>query len=566
MKKTVENFKIKQEKTLEILSELSLFLEFGEKVGVKIDETLKEKLLNSMKTVKVEKLKVALIGGFSEGKTSIAAAWLEKLDQSSMKISHEESSDEIKIYGVGDNIELIDTPGLFGFKEKFDQDERQVKKYKEITEKYVSEAHLVLYVMNSINPIKESHKEDLNWLFRDLNLLPRTIFVLSKFDEIVDVEDQKAYKEEFEIKRKNVTNRLGDLINLEGKEVEKLSIVAVAANPFDLGTEHWLSEMKEFKKISHISKLQEATSKKIIDNGGIIKIVNQTKKTIIQDVLYKQLPMIQEQDIKVGEEVEKLSEIGSIMNIDLQALEPKISNARINLKTFIMDYFTDLILQLSGTSLETISNFMDREIGEDGININTKIQNEFESQTSIISLELDKIKTNFNSEIDSFSKVITSYSSDGIKYLADSKVINNTTILGARNMIVGGFKTIGVDLSKYLKFKPWGATKFANATNGAFAVLGLALEAWDSCEKAKKEREFMEGIKEMKENFEKQKKEILKYIDGEEFINNTFPTYISLQKSILLVEDDIKTIEGKQELLKQWVDMGKIIEAEYVQI
>ena len=51
-----------------------------------------------MNEVETNKLKVALIGGFSEGKTSIAAAWLEKLDKSTMKITHQESSDEVKIY------------------------------------------------------------------------------------------------------------------------------------------------------------------------------------------------------------------------------------------------------------------------------------------------------------------------------------------------------------------------------------------------------------------------------------------------------------------------------------
>ncbi|MGV8268407.1 LeoA/HP0731 family dynamin-like GTPase, partial [Pseudomonas aeruginosa] len=69
-----------------------------------------------------------------------------------------------------------------------------IEKYKDITKKYVSEAHLVLYVMNSTNPIKESHKEDLTWLFRTLDLLPRTVFVLSRFDEVADVEDEQDYQ------------------------------------------------------------------------------------------------------------------------------------------------------------------------------------------------------------------------------------------------------------------------------------------------------------------------------------------------------------------------------------
>ncbi|GAA9049692.1 hypothetical protein BTM469_05730 [Helicobacter pylori] len=167
-----------------------------------------------------------MVGGFSEGKTSIAAAWIERLDKS-MKIDHQESSDAVKIYNIDNEMELVDTPGLFGFKEK-EHDSGKIERYKDITKKYVSEAHLILYALNPSNPIKKSHKDDLNWLFRTLNLLSRTIFVISRFDE----ED---YNKRFKTKKENIQNRLNDLISLSEKEKESLSIVAVAANPFNEG-------------------------------------------------------------------------------------------------------------------------------------------------------------------------------------------------------------------------------------------------------------------------------------------------------------------------------------------
>ncbi len=67
-------------------------------------------------------------------------------------------------------------------------DSGEIERYKDITKKYISEAHLILYALNPSNPIKESHKDDLNWLFRTLNLLSRTIFVISRFDEEADIE------------------------------------------------------------------------------------------------------------------------------------------------------------------------------------------------------------------------------------------------------------------------------------------------------------------------------------------------------------------------------------------
>ena len=110
-----------------------------------------------------------------------------------MNISSAESTDEIKFYRPNDEIEIVDTPELHGFKEK-GVPWRKRRQYKQITKKYISQAHLLLYVMNPHNPIKASHKEDLQWLFTGLGLLDRTIFVLSKFDEMADMEDASEYE------------------------------------------------------------------------------------------------------------------------------------------------------------------------------------------------------------------------------------------------------------------------------------------------------------------------------------------------------------------------------------
>lgn len=566
MESTLSEFKKQQTNELQILSKLKYFIEMGESLGVEIDKTLKIKLLNAMNEVETNKLKVALIGGVAEGKTSIAAAWLEKLDKSSMKISHQESSDEVKIYDIGDEIELVDTPGLFGFKEKFNSDTKSIEKYKDITQKYVSEAHLVLYVMNSVNPIKESHKDDLNWLFRTLNLLPRTIFVLSKFDDVADVEDEQSYSYEFTIKKDNVVDRLKDLLNLDDNEIKNLSVIAVAANPFDMGMEHWLNEFEAFKKLSHISLLQKATSEKIKNNGGANALINETKKSIILDILHKQLPASQKLNEKINQEIDKLSEISRVINKNIFSLQPKISDAKIALRDFITEYFSNLILQVKGTSLETFNRFYEKEIGSEGININTKIQNEFERQIGSVSLELQKIETNFNAEIDSFNKTIKSYGKQGLNYLSKSKIINKDTVIATRDILVIGAKTIGLDIGKYLKFKPWGATKLANGAGAALAIIGLAMEAWDSYEQKQKEIEFQKAISEMVENFEKQRSEILNLINGEDFISNFFPIYLDLQNKLQHINNDIISMEENQQSFSKWVEMGEIIDVEFEDI
>ena len=85
---TVEKFKEQNRKIAKLLYKLKEFVAKGEKLGVVVDRNIDQKLERITNLIGGEaRLKIALIGGFSEGKTSIAAAWMERLDKNTMKIS-----------------------------------------------------------------------------------------------------------------------------------------------------------------------------------------------------------------------------------------------------------------------------------------------------------------------------------------------------------------------------------------------------------------------------------------------------------------------------------------------
>ncbi len=466
MNETLEQFKRNQKRNQEILKKLLDFVQTGEKYGIKIEESFKAKINNAIQSATDQKLKVALVGDFSEGKTSIAAAWIERLDKI-MKIDHQESSDAVKIYDIDNEMELVDTPGLFWFKEK-EHDSGKTERYKDITKKYVSEAHLILYALNPSNPIKESHKDDLNWLFRTLNLLSRTIFVISRFDEEADIEDEEDYNKRFKIKKENVQNRLNNLISLSEKEKEGLIIVAVAANPYDLGLEHWLKHKEEFQKLSHIKTLQNATQKKIKENGGKLTIIEEAKKSVIQDVIYRQMPLAKKEQQEIKREMEYLNKMIEKRRKDLQNLNSEISQARINLKEFITRYFSGLISQVSGTSLETFNDFVSREIGNEGINIETRVQNAFERETQGIFNEMAKIGTSFDADLNFFEKHAGALGKIGINFLNQSGFMNATNIKIGRDIIAAGGKFVGVNLA--FKFKPWGRCKIGRQLEQSFTA------------------------------------------------------------------------------------------------
>jgi len=549
---TVEQFKEVQAKTVEILQRLLSFVLEGKKFGVALDDGLIDKISKGIAEVTSEKLKVALVGGFSEGKTSIVVAWAGNYDSNTMKIDVSESSDEVQVYHLKD-FDLVDTPGLFGFKETSNQ-----LKYKEITRKYISEANLLLYVMNPNNPIKDSHKDELNWLFKDLNLLSRTVFVISRFDEEADIEDDEEYKQRFEIKKENIRLRLRDFEIITDKQ--SVPIVAVSANPFGEGFDYWLSKLDEYNQISHINDLQVATARKIKESGDKNALVLATRQSIVKDVIQRQMPIAQKNIALAVEEINMFKNAMDDIRKEQDRSERNISNARIELKEYITGLFTDLILQVKGTDLKTIDEFFEKNIGDEGIILETSIQNEFERQLGKISYEISKAEKNFNVSVKHYNNMVGDLAIEGMKVgknFMKNAQISGKSVLAARDFLMPTFK-----------FKPWGAIKLADKLSKGFVVcgslLGVGLEMWDSYSQVKQEKEFNKAKNEVVDSLNKQRKEYIDFINNtQDFIGQFFPSYFELHNRLVEMEEDLIKRQSFQNEFEAWKREGEIIEADF---
>lgn len=554
---TIKVFKSGQQKIVDLLEKTLFFLEEGNKFGVNIDESLIDKVKRGISETADEKLKVALIGGFSEGKTTIAAAWAEDYDKSRMKISHSESSDEIVCFSVGD-ILLIDTPGLFGSKENSNNE-----KYKDITKKYISEAHLVLYVMNPNNPIKDSHKEDLQWLFKDLSVLDRTIFVIGRFDEEVDIEDEEDYRKGLEIKKKNIIGRLRDFEILD--EDKDVIIIGVSSNPFEKGLEYWLDNLEEYKKLSHIELLQEATTNKIEASGSKKELIVSTQKSIVSDVLIRELPIAHERVEKAYMECMQLGELSEDMQLELEKTNKKINNARINLKEYVLDLFTDLILQAKGTSIDTFDEFFQRNIGSEGIVLDNRIKNEFERQLGVALQEINQLQISYNAGVDHYQSVLGEMAFKGVKmggaFLKKGSIkVTNTAILASRDF----FKLP-------IKFKPWGAVKLAKGINNALPIIGdivgIGVDVWEMYSEKQKQIEFKKGIDDVVKKFEVQRKELLGLVDNyDDFISMFFRSYLDLKSRVDILNSELELKKKQKEEFDIWRQAGEAIEVEFEEL
>lgn len=360
-----------------------------------------------------------------------------------------------------------------------------------------------------------------------------------------------------------MSSRLSDLIALTQQERDALSIVAVAANPFDMGTEYWLENPEKFLALSHIVELQDATSYKIERSGGALALCEETKKSVIKDILFRKLPEAIANDDRIKKEVEGLSSMHTRLSKELLMMQRDITDARISLKTFVTDYFKDLILRAKGLSLETYVEFFENEIGEKGIVINTRLENEFDRRVQSVNNAIRKMHLGYSAEINHYNGNIAAMGKQGLNYIVKSNFINSTTVIAARDGVVTVGKMAGLELGKFLKFKPWGAIKFAKGMNGALVFVGVALELWDTYNQAKREEEFKKMIESMVGNFNQQREGLINTLEESDFDRKHFTGFAQMQDEMINLETTMQAIRERQSLFSRWRADAEAIDAEY---
>ncbi|WQW15668.1 dynactin subunit 1 [Helicobacter pylori] len=273
-------------------------------------------------------------------------------------------------------------------------------------------------------------------------------------------------------------------------------------------------------------------------------------------MVYRQMPPAKQALQDINREMEYLNKTLEKRRKDIQDLNKEISQARIHLREFIIRYFSDLIRQVLGTSLETFNDFVTREIGDEYINMETRVKNAFEKQTQGISNEIAKIGTTFNADMSSFEKHAGALGKIGINFLNQSGFINATNIKLARDGIVAVGKFVGIDLA--LKFKPWGAVNLAGSINKALPLIGLAFEVWDSWKESQKIEKLEKAKEEMKSNFEEAKEQMIEFINDEtRFKQTCFPMALELEKCIQACEESVKKTQECAQGLEKWIQTGE---------
>lgn len=546
-------------KKLEALQQL---IAEGAKLGFDVSANL-DKINRIMSAMQDEELRIVLLGSFSDGKTSTIAGLLGHLEKD-MKIDNDESSDELCIYHpLGTKgVKIIDTPGLFGTKEK-EVDGKNVK-FSEITERYISEAHIIIYVCAAVVPLKESHAEIIRKVMRTYHKLDNTIFVINKMDEAgYDLTDDDDFNYGRNIKKQNLIKRLRDTINLTPDEERRLNIICIAADPKGKGLAHWFAKMQDYYKRSHIQDLKEMIDR-VSGNSDVTKLKNEALDSSVEDMLSCISDAIDQIDTPVRKALKKAERQLPELKEDQKQLKSELTLSRNELRRMINNIKNEVISDIKSASLETIGDIIEKELGTQNGNVTFYVlQDKISSQIEQCCESNAKSVASASVKLKSAYSLQESLLTDAVAF--GSKQLKNLTVTGEQVKKVRDF------IAKSYKFKPWGAvklgekiTKYAGWLGKGFSV-GMELYSWYKDHKNKEKLEDLKGqlISAINDSIQQI---FSTFQDESSYFKNFAPSYLTLCKQIKERDREIEEMHNKLnefEAYKQRIDKWRD-DAEYV--
>lgn len=473
----LKQFEKQKQNTIETLDRLGRILTTIQGIGMDVDVDLK-KIDDAKASIKDNMLRIALLGAFSDGKTSVIAAWLGRIMED-MKIDMDESSDKLAVYipeGLPEKCEIVDTPGLFGDKQK-EVDNKQVM-YEDITRQYISEAHIILYVVDATNPLKDSHSDIVKWVLRDLNKLDSTVFVINKMDEVTDLTDPELFDAQARIKTESLQQKLQRAASLNDEEIKRLRIVCMAANPNGRGLPFWFEKPDAYRERSRIEDLKSAT-REILDSNLRDSLVAKTGLDVVSDLVQQRLKSaaeyLDEMDMFIKHRKQESERTGS----DIQKGKAEIRKLARELRHELENMEKQLMGQLRSLSQEEIRSFLEDEIGysgnDAGYKLHAKIKDKVEEYYEHTAHINERLKQQFLRELDSSEGFLNSINSETLK--VSGQLVGQVSKLGTETIKSAIFalrdviKNIGITI----KFKPWEATKLAGNISKAAGVVGAAI-------------------------------------------------------------------------------------------
>lgn len=529
-----------KDKVISAISKADSFIKKGVELGLPLKKE-KEKLEKALSMIDSDEVSIALLGSFSDGKTTVISGLIGRV-MDNMKIDANESSDEIELYEVpflGKKFRFIDTPGLFGSKEKEVGIGKKIR-FSDITEDYISQANAVIYVTEASNPLPESHQESLRHIMRDLRKLDSAVFVINKMDEKYDTLDEYEYREGVRIKTSNLRDRLKRCLNLSESETSQLKIVCLAANPKGKGLGHWLNRHDDYVLRSHINDLKREVSSMAGTLNEDINVKSALDTALdVMDTL--SLSLI-EAKRPVEEAIKQTYPISRDLNDKLSMTKSSVLEEKRSMISSLESLELEVKTSIQSMSQDTAAEVLHNVIGvsKDGVDFSIvvrKIESAMKSCSDSVNSSIARIETEVLAGVSLTERMVSEAMSKGISQMKNLK-IDRDMVGKVRDMFF-----------KNHKFKPYGKINLANKINlwiGRVAVgIGICMEIYDFYKKHKNAKEF-----------EKAKNELLYaatdifneahkvYANDEAFFNNFAPALQQLKTIIDHKDQEIENLRA----------------------
>lgn len=558
----MEEFNIKSNK-LQKLTALKQLLQKGVEYIPELQSYL-GKIDSIVDSINDGEISVVLLGSFSDGKTSAIAGLLGRLEDN-MKIDNDESSDELTIYRPKDlkkGFKIVDTPGLFGTKER--EINGQNIKFSEITERYISEAHIIIYVCDAVVPLKESHVEIIRRVMRDYHKLDNTIFVINKMDEAgYDLLDEYDFNNGCKIKKENLISRLRSTINLTPDEEKRLHIVCIAADPKGKGLQHWFSKIDSYYERSHIKDLRKCVNA-VVNNADTDKLSSSSYETSVSEIVDGLHKAIAGTEKPVSKAIAKMERDCTEIEEDGKHLKSELTLSRNELRQAINEIKNDAIREINGASLETIGEIISNQLGVQNNQVtfyvfqdklSAQIEQCCEANANNVNLAAVKIEKAYSMQ--------DAMLNDAVKYGVGQ--LKNLNISGEQ------IKAVRDVIAKGYKFKPWGAINMGkNITKWAGwigAGLGVAFELYGWYKKYENQKKLSELKNSLTNAVNDCICNVFKTFESDnEYYKNFAPSYLLLCQKIKERDEEIASLKQKVQDLEKYkrdIDAWKN-SAEYV--
>lgn len=550
-------FSIEKQRAIAALNELRDVVRSLGELEIDVAQDL-EKIHAAMQAVESDVLSIALLGAFSDGKTSVIAAWLGRI-MDDMAISMDESSSQVAVYqpeGLPGKCEIIDTPGLFGDKER-EIDGRQVM-YEDLTKQYISQAHLILYVVDATNPLKESHSAIVRWVLRDLNKLSSTIFVINKMDEVTDLTEQSLFEQQETIKKANLRDKLARMADLSADELAQLHIVCVASNPNGRGLEFWFGKPEQYDSRSRIPHLKQVTGE-ILASTVPAELRAKTGLDVVHDIIRQRVIHAQQQLEALAVFARQNNEESVRFSEDIRQSRREVKQLARDLQTHLLGMEKQLMGMLRPLSAEDIRSFMEDELGlaADGIgfklsmNIKSVIDSYFDQSSSITQ----RLSDNIIRQVDSSASFLGTLSEGAIKSLGGTfKTLSKIDPDTIKSTIFLARDTVGKVTGYVYKFQPWEATKLAGGiarwAGPAGAAIQIGTDLYGMWAAHAREEELREAKNSLTQLIQEAFKEIYDILaDDEKMFAFFAPQIVNMEKVVNDLQQTSVTITQNQEKL-----------------